>query len=101
MALTKWAFIYTLSTDSDAPVFQTIGDEGCALIAVGVPSTDMAAGVVSDLIEDGVQLIELCGAFGPQATANVESAIGGRIPFGAVTYPCSEGSRLSSIFDTK
>lgn len=75
-----------------------IGEDACRLVAVGVPSAADAPGEVEALIASGVELIEMCGAFGPAETEAVRVAAAGRVPIGAVTYPCSEagGSTRSS-----
>ena len=69
-----WAFIYTLSADASAVTRNEIGDDGCRLIAVGVPSAADAPGQVDALIADGAELIECCGAFGPAETVAVQAA---------------------------
>lgn len=94
----KWAFIYTLSGESTEPRRHDIGDDGCKLVAVGVPSASDAAGVVDDLIAAGVELIECCGAFGPKASTAVLDAVANRVPVGFVTYPCSEATGLHQLF---
>jgi hypothetical protein len=93
-----WAFIYTLGPDATAVRTDSIGSPGCRLIAMGVPTTADAPGVVDGLIAQGVQLIELCGAWGPAETAAVLTAVGGRVPVGAVTYPASEAAGLHALF---
>ncbi|MEO6629620.1 MAG: DUF6506 family protein [Aquihabitans sp.] len=94
----KWAFIYTLSAESTEPRQDDIGDDGCRLIAVGVPSPSDAAAVIEDLVAAGVELIECCGAFGPKESAAVLDAVGNRVPVGFVTYPCSEATGLHQLF---
>ena len=93
-----WAFIYTLGSEDAAVRTDRVGSPACTLIAVGVPRLADAAGVIEGLLADGVQLVELCGAFGPAETAAVQQAAGGRVPVGAVTYPCAEASGLHSLF---
>lgn len=93
-----WAFIYTLSADATEVVRSEIGDESCRLIAVGVPSAIDGPAQVDELIADGAELIECCGAFGPAETAAVQAAVAGRVPVGVVTYPCSEAGSLHRLF---
>jgi hypothetical protein len=42
--------------------------------------------VAKQLVEEGVQLIELCGGFGPQWIAKVSESIQGKVPIGGVFY---------------
>jgi hypothetical protein len=92
-----WAFIYTLGPDTDAVRTDTIGSPGCRLVAVGVPSVADAPGVIDGLIAEGVQLIELCGAWGPAETAAVQAAVDGRVPVGTVSYAASEATGLHAL----
>jgi hypothetical protein len=94
----QWAFIHTLGADATEVRRDVIGSPGCRLVAVGVPRTADAPAVVDELIAGGAQLVELCGAFGPADTAAVLGAIGGRVPLGGVTYPCSEAKGLDALF---
>jgi hypothetical protein len=93
-----WAFIYTLAGDRTAARTDTIGAPDCRLVAVGVPTAADAPAVIDGLIADGVQLVELCGAFGPAETAAVLAAVDGRVPVGAVTYPAGQADGLHALF---
>ncbi|QGG96224.1 DUF6506 family protein [Actinomarinicola tropica] len=96
----KWAFIYT-SGDGDgdgSAVTATTGSKACELVTVGVPTPAVDAEVIDELIDDGVELIELCGAFGPADAARVVEQVGGRVPVGYVTYPASEAAGLHALF---
>lgn len=53
---------------------------------VPVPDESDAAGVAVELVDDGVQLIELCGGFTVQDAARVIEAVNGRAPVGHVTF---------------
>jgi hypothetical protein len=94
----KWAFIYTSGDGDAAPVDARTGSQACALLTVGVPSTDVADEVVEGLLDQGVELIELCGAFGPAEAARVIEQVDGRVPVGYVTYPASEAPGLHALF---
>lgn len=51
-----------------------------------VPTVDAAAAVASQLVENGAELIELCGGFGLDAGAVVSKAVQGRAAVGAVAF---------------
>jgi hypothetical protein len=88
MALRKWAYIY-LSPGFDA-VSNTVRSqsERCEFIAVGLDFADKAkvVDVARELHAEGVQMIELCGGFGPLWIAKVSEALSGAIPVGSVAY---------------
>ena len=93
----KWAFIYTSGDASASPVRAVTGSEACRLVTVGVGSTEVPDAVISGLIDEGVELIELCGAFGPLEGAGVLAQVAGRVPVGYVTYPGSEARGLHTL----
>lgn len=51
-----------------------------------VASVDDAVSVASELVEDGVELIELCGGFGMEGGAIVSRAIAGRAAVGGIAF---------------
>jgi Family of unknown function (DUF6506) len=51
---------------------------------VPVPDAETAAAVAAELADDGLDLIELYGGFGPRAATAVLAATGGRVPVGVV-----------------
>lgn len=93
-----WGFIYTLGADTTEQRVDRIGSPGCELIAVGVCSVDDAPAAARFLVEQGAELVELCGAFGPAQQHLVLDELGGRVPFGAVTYAGSEATSLHALF---
>lgn len=90
----KWAFIYTLDEPGTEPRIDEIG----SLICAGVSSVSDAPSLARQLVEDGVDLIELCGGFGGAGLAAVVSAVQGRIPVGAVFFGVDASSGLNRIF---
>ncbi|MGC1549317.1 MAG: DUF6506 family protein [Rhodanobacter sp.] len=88
MALRKWAYIY-LSPGFDAQKnMMRSHSEQCEFIAIGVDFTDKPKVVelARQLYDEGVQMIELCGGFGPLWIAKVSEALQGAIPVGSVAY---------------
>jgi hypothetical protein len=51
-----------------------------------VPDESAAAKVALELIDEGVQLIELCGGFGLLEAARVVEAVVGRVSVGHITF---------------
>lgn len=99
MALTKWGFIYTLGEEGGHDDhMDVIGSEACRLVAVAVARPDEATEVAKQLVAEGVELIELCGAFGPVWTGRVVEAIDGAVPVGAVYYGAEATDQLHDLF---
>jgi predicted polyphosphate/ATP-dependent NAD kinase len=90
----KWAFIYTLDDPSEPQRIDRIG----TLVCVGVSRVSDAADVVRRLIEEGVELIELCGGFGGAGLGAVVEAAQGRVPVGAVFYGVEASAGLQRLF---
>ncbi len=94
----KWGFIYTLGDATGAVRRDVAGSPACQLICVGVPSVSAAPTVAAQLADEGVELIELCGAFGGAGLGAVVEAVGGRVPVGAVFYGCEAAGGLHRLF---
>ena len=94
----KWGFIYTLGDSSADARWDRVGKAACELVCVGVASVDDAPAAARELIDDGVELIELCGAFGGPGLAAVLGAVAGRVPVGAVFYGGEAAAGLHRLF---
>jgi predicted polyphosphate/ATP-dependent NAD kinase len=98
MALTRWGFIYTLGPDAPEIRRDEIGSAACVLLTTGVPAEGDAPAVARQLADEGVELIELCGAFGPAGTAAVTEAVGDRVPVGGVYDGGEATAGLAALF---
>ena len=90
----KWGFIYTLDDATGAPRTDVIG----TLVCVGVPNIAAAPAAARKLVADGVELIEVCGAFGGAGLGSIISAVEGRVPVGAVFYGVDASAGLQRLF---
>ncbi len=63
-----------------------------------VQDIDMACASAQQLVADGVQLIELCGAFKGDMPEQVIKAIDGKVPVGHIAYSASEREKLMDFF---
>jgi len=91
MALKYFAYIYLAPGFSPADnTSESISGPClcCRFKAVGLDFKDKArvTKVAVQLVKEGVQLIELCGGFGPLWIAKVTDAIRGAVPVGSVAY---------------
>lgn len=100
MALSKWGFVYTLS-EGEPIRRDELGSESCRLIAVGVPSTDLASDACLQLVSEGCELVEFCGAFGARQISDVQQALSDSgVPVGVVTYGGDATAGLHQLFNT-
>jgi 2-keto-3-deoxy-6-phosphogluconate aldolase len=82
----SWAYIYGHpGADPEADRF-VIEHDGQRTTLVPVPDEAEAVEVALALIDEGVELIELCGGFGLTEAARVVEAVSGRVPVGHVNF---------------
>jgi ribosomal protein S18 acetylase RimI-like enzyme len=81
MALTKFGFIVTGDNFT-----QYQGTEHFSMKVVGVKSASQGPSVAQEMVEEGIQLIELCGGFSPVWAGKVIEAIEYKVPVGVVAY---------------
>lgn len=94
----RWGFIYTLG-DTGAPERRDVlGSDACELHCLGIPDPGGVAAAVRSLLEAGVELIELCGAFEAEGLAAATAEADGRVPVGAVFYGGDAAGGLHELF---
>lgn len=98
MPLTHFGFIATGPGMTPDIHRSEISVPGYRMTVVCISSIEDAPQVAKAMEGDGVELIELCGAFGPAATAAVAAAIGPKVALGVVTYPGSSATAMHRIF---
>lgn len=103
MALKYWAYIF-LSPGFD-PEQHTVLMESphCRFKAIGINMSEKekVIEIAKKLVGEGVQMIELCGGFGPIWIAKITEAIHGAIPIGSVAYGPEARKPLLEILATK
>ena len=98
----SWAFIFEAPETDPAVDRMVIERGGLRTTIVAVPEPSAATKVAADLVEGGVQFIELCGGFEPIWTGRVIEATGGRVPVGAVGYAGGASvAKMAEIFAPK
>jgi hypothetical protein len=98
MALRHWGFIYT-AAGADPQRDRTVVDSGeCTTVLVGVSAPEQGIDVARGLVAEGVQLIDLCGGFGPVHTGRIIEAIDGAVPVGSVGYGPESVDQVHDIF---
>lgn len=95
MALTKFGFIVT----GDRFV-QHQGTERFQMKVVGVREPSEGVAAAKEMVAEGIQLIELCGGFGPVWAAKVIEAIDHAVPVGAVGYGPESIDAMHRLFAT-
>lgn len=81
MALTKFWFIVTVD---DFVQYQ--GTERFSMKVVGVSEPSQGTAVAKEMVAEGIQLIALCGGFGPVWSGKIIEAIEHAVPVGSVGY---------------
>jgi Family of unknown function (DUF6506) len=98
MALHKFGFIVTGAQLDPAQHRSVMQSPAFEMISVGVSSPAQAPVVAQQMVSEGVQLIELCGGFGPAWTARVQEAIAHRVPVGSVGYGPDTIDAMHTLF---
>jgi predicted polyphosphate/ATP-dependent NAD kinase len=98
MALTKFGFIVTGKGFASHRHRITMQSEAFTMIAIGVSHPEEGVAAARELRDEGVQLIELCGGFGPLWTAKTIEAIGHQIPIGSVGYGPESIDAMHALF---
>lgn len=99
MALRRFGFIVCGSGLDAAKHHAELRSESFLMRVVGITSLGDGPAVAKRMVADGVELIELCGGFGPAGTAAVIAAIEGRVPVGSVAYGPESIAGLHALFD--
>lgn len=85
-----WAFFF--QWDGADPSVDRIVVPHCKnrLLIYGTATLEEGCEVAKRIVEDGCELVELGGAYGPEGAQRVIDAIGGKVPVGYMVYPESE-----------
>jgi hypothetical protein len=95
--LKNYGFIF-LSPNADPLTHRAVVEtRGFKTTLVAVPDPSDAPSVAVALLAEGVQLLELCGAFGPHWTDRVLEAVQHRVPVGAVSYGVESVAALTAL----
>ncbi len=97
MAFDNYGFIFLGPGTDPASDRIVIERGGFRSTIVPVPEDSAAVEVAVELADDGAQLIELCGAFGPVIAARVIEATGGRVPVGSVGFGSESVAALAAL----
>ncbi|OYU91693.1 MAG: hypothetical protein CFE29_02120 [Bradyrhizobiaceae bacterium PARB1] len=98
MALVKFGFIVSGAQLDPAQHRMSMISPAFEMTAIGVGEPAQAVAVAQQMVDDGIQLIELCGGFGPRWTARVLEAIQHRIPVGSVSYGPESIDGMHALF---
>jgi 2-keto-3-deoxy-6-phosphogluconate aldolase len=87
MSLKHWAYIF-VSPGFDPPQRTEVRSNQTRVVLIGIEMSkkEQVLEIAKELVKGGVQLIELCGGFGPIWVAKVLEAIQHAVPVGAVMY---------------
>jgi len=98
MSLSKFGFIVTGAGLEHAQHRAVLRSNRFEMIVIGVSDPAHGPAAARLLLQEGVQLIELCGGFGPRWSAEVLETVAKRVPVGVVSYGASEIPALHALF---
>ena len=101
MALKSFGFIFTGNNLDPATDRATIRRDDFTAVMVGVAQPVQAIAVAQQLVAEGIELIELCGGFGPVWTGKIIEAIAGRVPVGSVGYGPESIDGMARLFPSE
>ncbi len=97
MKLSKYAFIMRDPSYTE-PQMAQVDSPAFAMTVYAVGTVEQACDVAKSLVADGIQLIELCGAFKGTMIDDVIKAVDGRVPVGHMEYSEAERVKLQAFF---
>ena len=95
----KGAFLFVFPDADPKKHRATVETPTFSLITVGAKDFDDAVNTAKSLVEEGIQLIELCAGFGPVGTSKIIEAVGDKIPVGSVSYGIESVGRFSALLE--
>jgi hypothetical protein len=69
------------------------------MVVVGVPSFEEGARVAKQFVEKGVQIVELCGAFGYAGAKTVSEAVGDKASVGIMVHQVRNAPKLAKALE--
>ncbi|ACA85732.1 DUF6506 family protein [Shewanella woodyi] len=97
MTLTNYGFIVLAKEYQPTQNRSVIENEYFKTQVVGVSTVEQAITVCRELIEEGVQVIELCGGFGEESANKVINSLDSQTPIGFVGFSVSETQKLTKL----
>lgn len=84
----SWAFLFLSSGYSPEKNTVKLNNNETKVTVIGLDPNqiDRTTEIAKQLVADGVQVIELCGGFGPQWVTKIKEATNYKIPVGTVMY---------------
>ena len=79
-------------------LFQYFESTGNLVTTIGVPSLEAACEEARELAAEGIELIEVCGAFGAEGAAAVAQAAGDKVAVGYVVHDPSQDEKFAALF---
>lgn len=98
MSLSRFGFIVTGAGLQSGVHRSVLRSAHFKMVTLGVSSPADGPVAARMLLDEGVQLIELCGGFGPIGTAGVLAEVAGAVPVGSVSYGPESIAAMHQLF---
>lgn len=97
MGQAKVLYMFTDET-ADSEVHRAVIDTpNVKIIAIGVSSTEEAVKIAKQHVEEGIHLIELCGASGYAGGKAVSEAVGDEVPVGIMVHQFDNSPKICNL----
>ncbi|MBW8184311.1 DUF6506 family protein [Shewanella nanhaiensis] len=97
MTLSNYGFIVLAKEYQPTQNSSVIENKYFKTQVVGVSTVEQAITVCRELIEEGVQVIELCGGFGEENASKIINSLDSQTPIGFVGFSVSETQKLTKL----
>ncbi len=98
MSLSRFGFIVTGTGLQPGIHRSVLRAPHFEMLTLGVSSPADGPAAARMLLDEGVQLIELCGGFGAIGTAGVLAEVAGAVPVGSVAYGPESIDAMQRLF---
>ena len=99
MSQAKVLYMFTDETADSSKHRAVISTPNVMIIAIGVSNTEEAVKIAKQHVEEGIDLIELCGASGYAGGKAVSEAVGDEVPVGIIVHQFDNAPKICKLLE--